>query len=103
MMESTLLAFAENRREELIKLLKDKVCDKDLMAAINILDIYDRLAFKLFSANASAVAMETLLKENHEEIYQELSRPKIFGPAYEDALVKYYDYSGYHKEEDDEE
>lgn len=100
MMESTLLAFAENRREELIKLLKDKVCDKDLMAAI---DICDRLAFKLFSANASAVAMETLLKENHEEIYQELSRPKIFGPAYEDALVKYYDYSGYHKEEDDEE
>ena len=100
MMENTLLAFAEKRREEIIKILKDKVCDKDLMAAI---DIYDRLAFKLFSANASAVAMETLLKENHEEIYQELSRPKIFGPAYEDASLKYYDYSGYHKEEDDEE
>ena len=98
-MIDTVLAFAENRRKELKKLLKDKVCDKDLMAAI---DICDRLVFKLFSVNASAVAMEAILNENHEEIYQELFRPKIFGPAYEDALVKYYDYSGY-KEEDDEE
>ena len=100
MMESTLLAFAENRKKELKRLLKDNVNDKILQI---VLDICDRLAFKLFAANASAVAMETLLKENHEEIYEELSRPKIFGPAYEEALVKYSDYSGYHGEEEDEE
>lgn len=100
MMESTLLAFAEKRKKEFKELLKDKVNDNDLQAA---LDICDRLAFKLFAANASAIAIETLLKENHEEIYEELSRPKIFGPAYEDALVKYNDYSGYHEEEDYEE
>ncbi len=100
MMESTLLAFAEKRKKELKELLMGKVNDSDLQAA---LDICDRLAFKLFSANASAVAMEALLKENHEEIYEELSRPKIFGPAYEEALVKYSDYSGYHGEEEDEE
>ena len=100
MMEITLLAFAENRKQELKELLKDKVNDSDLQAA---LDIYDRLAFRLFSACASAVAMETLLKDEHKGVYKVISRPKIFGPAYKEALVKYSDYSGYHGEEDDEE
>lgn len=100
MMESTVLAFAENRKKELKELLKDKVNVSDLQAA---LDICDRMAFKLFSANASAVAMETLLKAENKDVYNMISRPKIFVPAYEAALIMYYDYSGYHEEEDYEE